>query len=643
MKGGIASGVVYGAAINVLARRYRFRSIAGTSAGAIAAVVVAAAEYRRRRAIAAGADDVMEGFAEVARKNEELAQGIEDLFEAEPRYSGLLAGLIATTKAPPGAGFVAKFIRFFGAFAGAWEASVALIAVFSAAFAFRGGLTMLGAFCLLVAVIAPVFVALIRFLLLITSLNRFDYGMCSGLGSPGIANWIHNAVQDVAGKPRSQPLTVGELWGPAQNAGDPAEPGINLVTMTTDLSSSRPYRTPLGREHHFFTRTEMERLFPPEIVNHLVEKSEDRDDPWIPTLTSSDGRRIGAIEVTGDLALYRMPSVADFPVAISARLSLSFPFLFATVPLWRVDAGWRENAPPTASSGDAIVATRRNETLVVRRCLLSDGGISSNFPIHFFDSFLPQRPTFGIMLTEWSADHDRPDERVEIYDIDSEEHCDFGAPPHDRIRVRPIGGLLSFIMRIVDTAKDWRDQSQSRLPGNADRIVTIKLTDREGGYNLAMDQETLKFMNGLGKQAGEALVRAFETDEGRRFDDHRFMRALSFLQEFKERAASMQTALDAAPTRPGGRGYADLLTSYSDSCFSNNLLWRTEVADYVEAIAALGANAPPLSEGDQTLTPEEKMTFIRQRASLRVSAEAQTTAWPPPRAAAARRGSDGSS
>ena len=42
MKGGIASGVVYGSAIEVLARRYRFRSIAGTSAGAIAAVVTAA-------------------------------------------------------------------------------------------------------------------------------------------------------------------------------------------------------------------------------------------------------------------------------------------------------------------------------------------------------------------------------------------------------------------------------------------------------------------------------------------------------------------------------------------------------------------------------------------------------------------------
>ena len=49
MKGGIASGVVYPRAIARLAEHYRFQSIGGTSAGAIAAAVTAAAEYQRRR------------------------------------------------------------------------------------------------------------------------------------------------------------------------------------------------------------------------------------------------------------------------------------------------------------------------------------------------------------------------------------------------------------------------------------------------------------------------------------------------------------------------------------------------------------------------------------------------------------------
>lgn len=49
MKGGITSGIVYPEAIHELSRRYRFRSVGGTSAGAIAAAGTASAEVGRRR------------------------------------------------------------------------------------------------------------------------------------------------------------------------------------------------------------------------------------------------------------------------------------------------------------------------------------------------------------------------------------------------------------------------------------------------------------------------------------------------------------------------------------------------------------------------------------------------------------------
>ncbi len=49
MKGGITSGVVYPRALTELAGRYRFRSVGGSSAGAIAAAMAAAAEYGRDR------------------------------------------------------------------------------------------------------------------------------------------------------------------------------------------------------------------------------------------------------------------------------------------------------------------------------------------------------------------------------------------------------------------------------------------------------------------------------------------------------------------------------------------------------------------------------------------------------------------
>lgn len=36
---------------------------------------------------------------------------------------------------------------------------------------------------------------------------------------------------------------------------------------------------------------------------------------------------------------------------------------------------------------------------ILQKNWFSDGGICSNFPIHFFDDWLPNRPTFGINLT----------------------------------------------------------------------------------------------------------------------------------------------------------------------------------------------------------------------------------------------------
>jgi predicted acylesterase/phospholipase RssA len=48
MAGGVTSGIIYPGAVAMLARRFAFRSIGGTSVRAIAAAATAAAEYGRR-------------------------------------------------------------------------------------------------------------------------------------------------------------------------------------------------------------------------------------------------------------------------------------------------------------------------------------------------------------------------------------------------------------------------------------------------------------------------------------------------------------------------------------------------------------------------------------------------------------------
>jgi predicted acylesterase/phospholipase RssA len=82
------------------------------------------------------------------------------------------------------------------------------------------------------------------------------------------------------------------------------------------------------------------------------------------------------------LELRIFPEARDFPVLLAARMSHSFPVLFSSISLWAIDYA------------------NRNEKTKFRRCWFSDGGISSNSPMHLFDSFLPAWPTLGIQLED---------------------------------------------------------------------------------------------------------------------------------------------------------------------------------------------------------------------------------------------------
>ena len=88
--GGVASGVVYPWAIVEIARAYRFRSIGGTSVGAMAAALAAAAEYGRRT----GND---RAFEPLRRLPGALGEALDDgrtrmlsLFQTNPRGRRLI-------------------------------------------------------------------------------------------------------------------------------------------------------------------------------------------------------------------------------------------------------------------------------------------------------------------------------------------------------------------------------------------------------------------------------------------------------------------------------------------------------------------------------------------------------------------------
>ena len=76
-------------------------------------------------------------------------------------------------------------------------------------------------------------------------------------------------------------------------------------------------------------------------------------------------------------------------------MSLSFPVLLGAVPLYAVDFTLEEN----------VESRKAGKPVRAERCWFSDGGICSNFPIHFFDQPIPRRPTFGVNLRDFPADH----------------------------------------------------------------------------------------------------------------------------------------------------------------------------------------------------------------------------------------------
>ncbi|PTM97363.1 patatin-like phospholipase family protein [Mycoplana dimorpha] len=532
MRGGITSGVVFPKAITRLATRYRFVNVGGTSAGSIAAIMAAAAEYRRA---SGGAD---KGFAAIDGMAGDLARNLRSLFQPWPATRSLFIIAMSVIASGGRLGpFFAGVIRAY--WLSALIASLPGLALIARAIGQVN--SWAGLFGLLLLLLIPAAALGVRLWNGVTKvLPAQDYGLCSGFNPhkddvPAFTNWIADKLDEVSGRnpadPGYTPLTTGDL----------ESKGIKVASVTTDLSSGRPYQLPLGTGIFSFRRSEFEKLFPPQVVDHLV-------------------RAGGRLEVKGKLYVdaqknsdyYRLPVGRDFPVLLVARLSLSFPVLISAVPLYRFDYTVRPG--------------------VLVRCLFSDGGITSNFPIHFFDSILPGRPTFGISLG--SVDRRNPSAtRVVLPRL---------ARDGSATAAHAIHGLANFGSAILTTARNWQDNLQSRLHGYRERIVEIRLDDeKEGGLNLDMDEAVIQQLADLGDEAGNKVLVEFQ------FPEHRWRRAVTALP-----------TLGAALERLGqvwGDGYRDLLLNYAPTSLKVSPGERRRLVEFADQLAVIGlelANKP---------------------------------------------------
>jgi predicted acylesterase/phospholipase RssA len=597
MKGGITSGVVYPKLIGRLAREYEFKSIGGTSAGAIAAAACAAAEVGRQ------SERNPDSFEDLSRLSDELGKGVGKplspmlfhLFQPDPSLRTHFAVLEGALNAPTAWAAVAGalwalmvqywtlvLLAGMGALAilmpavmGAtglsrWAAlrtAVVLLACWMATVAFAGSRSRSGRalaggvlaltvstiavarawavpwdlaalLALACAVAVPLAIALAAGLVswrfgitLLRGLHGNGYGICSGRtvddrpAAPGLTDWFADYLDNLAGRPAGErPLTFGDLWGAPfhehEIAADPedrplADRLVNLQVVTTAVSQQMCHSIPFrdGTGTFYYDPLEWARLFPPRVMSWLARVSE----------AQSNGE---TVRTRAGALVLKLPSNGYLPVVVAVRMSLSFPVLLSAVPLYARDvslAGSADRGP-------------------IKRIWFSDGGISSNLPLHFFDAPLPGRPTFAVNLKEEHPAHPidptrracDQDGRVYLPKNNNAGRALYWPAPADETPL----GLLRFLWSIVYTMQNWRDEILFPYPGYRDRIVQISQLPDEGGLNLKMPKKNIDALSDAGECAGARLAERFDpfstAPERGGWENHKQIRLRTFLGVVEE-------------------------------------------------------------------------------------------------------------
>jgi predicted acylesterase/phospholipase RssA len=696
MKGGITSGVVYPKLISTLAGKYRFKSIGGTSAGAIAAAGCAAAEHYRQNAT--DPRQSLRSFTRLEALPGELQKPVGggktsmlfNLFQPTPALRSHFNVLAGALNAPDG---VARLLRAIAALvlqfpfwaclglaigvlllapvvsavtslvwwrAGAWALAIAIGWVIWALAVGRlrlwkpawlpltrllvllalGGfvwsakmLWWLGAplTWLLAAVAAVATIAMLIGLALAVALPAWRfvatllagvhanyYGLCSGrtvagdTGAQGLTDWLYGYFNELAGiGDRTQPLCFGHLWGKAPDLKNvvahepdtpPADRVVNLEVMTTAVSQQLCYSLPFrdNAAPFYYDEEQWRELFPDEVVDWLVaadaaeqaaveRAAGERFDPNL---------RVQYCNAAGKV-LRRLPSNRYLPVVVAVRMSLSFPVLLAAIPLYSVDRSLTENideAKRQQQHEQQDRAARGNGKFVylATRVWFSDGGISSNMPLHFFDSPLPGHPTFAVNLKE---PHPRfPIDRTKkAKDQEGRVYLPTGnvqglqrywKEPDD---AAPLG-LYRFLTGIVATMQNWRDEIQFPYPGYRDRIVQVSQLPDEGGLNLNMPERNIEALSDAGGYAAEKLIARFHptsaAPEKGGWENHQEVRARTFLGVLERMALSLHKRIaggtwNAVVERVRGRAYSSKEADLALDCLRR-------VADLGQAITDSG-------------------------------------------------------
>jgi hypothetical protein len=269
------------------------------------------------------------------------------------------------------------------------------------------------------------------------------------------------------------------------------------VLGSSPSASTKAWRTSASR-FAIATRSVWQSLFPPDVLAYLDRKS----GPW---------HRIKGAK--------RLPQGEYLPIICAVRMSLSFPILFKAIPVLTFDHEFKSVVKALGGKPARRLCT----------VWLTDGGLSSNFPIHLFDSPLPSRPTFAISLDSLQVPPNLVKSRVLLPETSREG---------SGVQVTEINSLSDFGWRLLASAKDWQDQLASEITGQRERIARIFLDGEEGGLNLSMPADVSKALMSYGLEAGRLFTTRFN------FDEHRWRRMLGVYRntgEWIDRTATTWT------------------------------------------------------------------------------------------------------
>lgn len=535
LKGGVTDGVIYPWAIMALAQHYRFRSIGGTSVGAMAAALTAAAEYSRRYGSVRGFNEVMlkipEQLAKKIGDDTTLFSLFQPTNQATHRLFDLFVAIFSSpknlssseTRTQSFQNLLKTYREWFnrGTFFGA-VISVAISIIdffFQTPMSGRVAPVLFGVQC---------FVLLLFFGLTFEGLRKkylswFQYSVfLSAFIALGAAAYsrpapdlllylmfgvshltlalciIFSTVLLVLGIRLRRDLLEGLLpKGIGLCTGKQVDPDgapalIEWLHKGIQGAAGRPLNQPLTFKDLWNAPSGPGPSSEPANSIGLGYRSIDLQ---MVTTNITYGRPYGLpLAGSANRLFFRSEELsAYFPDEVMAHLlQYAKPYVnpvpgetdFFELPqgdLPIIVATRLSLSVPILFKAVPLWALKTHHTSAsepFEPCWFSDGGICSNFPIHQFDAAMPRWPTFGIMLSDATAPNG---DSVWISEAHNDEMPEGSGSKKTKASGAP-GALVqlgNFFKDLIYTAKDWNDNNSARLPGVRDRVVHVKLPDGE--------------------------------------------------------------------------------------------------------------------------------------------------------------------